>query len=151
MSNIVILAGNLGADPELRHSGAGKPILSLRVATTERWEQGGEQRERTDWHTVVLFGGKAEELARSLTKGARVFVEGSLRTRSWEQDGQKKFATEVVAQTVIGAAREPGERTEQRRQTSTAGQGGARSPDRSGGYRPAAPPTQGAPDDDIPF
>ncbi len=164
MSNIVILAGNLGADPDLRYSGGGKPILNLRVATTERWEQGGEQRERTDWHTVVMFGGKAEDLGRSLTKGSRVYVEGSLQTRSWEKDGQKKYSTEVVAKIVIGAGMPTSERAEPRQQAPAARQGGGYNRSASadpGAYRPAAqqapayggPMTQGpqTTDDDIPF
>ncbi len=97
--NKVILIGNLGRDPETRYSQGGSPVTSFSVATSENWRdrQTGESQERTEWHNVVCFGRLAEIAGEYLRKGSKVYIEGSLRTSSWEQDGQKRYRTEVMA------------------------------------------------------
>ena len=100
--NKVILIGNLGADPEIRHTQDGRPIANLRVATSESWRDkaSGERRERTEWHRVVIFNENLAKIAEQyLKKGAKVYLEGSLQTRKWEdQQGQERYSTEVVLQ-----------------------------------------------------
>jgi single-strand DNA-binding protein len=99
--NRVILLGNLGADPELRYTTTGVAVLSLRLATNESYvDKNKEPQERTEWHTVVIWGPRAEGLARVLVKGSGVLVEGSLRTSSYEKEGQKRYRTEVHAREV---------------------------------------------------
>lgn len=101
--NRVMLLGNLGADPELRMTGSGQAVLSLRLATSETYlDKNKERQERTEWHTVIVWGKRAEGLGKILRKGARLFVEGGLRTSSYDdRDGNKRYKTEVVAQNVI--------------------------------------------------
>ena len=100
--NKVILVGNLGADPEIRHTQDGRPIANLRVATSESWRDkaSGERRERTEWHRVVIFSeGLAKIAEQYLKKGSKVYLEGQLQTRKWEdQSGQERYTTEVVLQ-----------------------------------------------------
>lgn len=100
MFNQVTLIGNLGADPEVRRTNSGDPIANLRIATTERWkDKSGERQERTEWHTVAVFGPMAEIAERYLSKGSKVHVSGQLRTRKWQdRDGNDRFTTEVVLQ-----------------------------------------------------
>lgn len=95
--NKVILIGNLGADPETRYSQAGTPITRLRIATAERRKQGEQWVDHTEWHSVTCFGKNAENAGQYLRKGSKVYVEGSLRTSSWDKDGEKRYRTEVVA------------------------------------------------------
>jgi len=98
--NKVILIGNLGADPEVRFTQDSKAIANLSIATSESWKdkQTGEMQERTEWHRVVLFNRLGEIAGEYLKKGSKVYIEGSLRTRKWEdKDGQTKYTTEVVA------------------------------------------------------
>ena len=97
--NKVILIGNLGRDPETRYSQGGSAVTNFSVATTESWRDrnSGEQQERTEWHNVVCFARLAEIAGEYLHKGSKVYIEGSLRTSSWEQDGQKRYRTEVMA------------------------------------------------------
>jgi single-strand DNA-binding protein len=100
--NKVILVGNLGADPEIRRTQDGRPIANLRIATSETWRDRntGERRERTEWHRVVVFSeGLAKVVEQYLKKGARVYIEGQLQTRKWQdQQGQDRYSTEVVLQ-----------------------------------------------------
>jgi single-strand DNA-binding protein len=100
--NKVILIGNLGADPEVRRTQDGRPIVNLRVATSDTWRDKatGERRERTEWHRVVIFSeGLAKIAEQYLKKGSKVYLEGSLQTRKWQdQSGQDKYSTEVVLQ-----------------------------------------------------
>ena len=100
--NKVILVGNLGADPEIRRTQDGRPIANLRVATTENWrdKSSGERRERTEWHRVVIFNeGLCRVAEQYLKKGAKVYIEGQLQTRKWQdQQGQERYSTEVVLQ-----------------------------------------------------
>ncbi len=100
--NKVILVGNLGADPEVRHTQDGRPIVNLRVATSESWRDkaSGERREKTEWHRVVIFSeGLARVAEQYLKKGSKVYLEGQLQTRKWQkQDGTDAYSTEVVLQ-----------------------------------------------------
>ena len=97
--NKVILIGNLGRDPETRYAQNGGAVTNFSVATTESWRDraSGENQERTEWHNVVCFARLAEIAGEYLRKGSKVYIEGSLRTTSWEQDGQKKYRTEIMA------------------------------------------------------
>jgi single-strand DNA-binding protein len=100
--NKVILIGNLGADPEIRRTQDGRPIVNLRLATTETWrdKMTSERRERTEWHRVVVFNENIAKIAEQyLKKGAKVYVEGQLQTKKWQdQQGQDRYTTEVVLQ-----------------------------------------------------
>ncbi len=103
--NRVILVGNLGQDPEVRRTNAGDPIANMRIATSESWrdKSTGERREKTEWHNVVAFGGMAETVERYLRKGSKVYVEGQLQTRKWQdRDGNDRYSTEVVMQGFRG-------------------------------------------------
>ena len=97
--NKVILVGNLGRDPEMRALPSGDQIANLRIATTDRWrdKQSGEMKEATEWHTVVFFGRQAEVVGQYLRKGSQVYIEGSLRTRKWQDKdtGADRYATEI--------------------------------------------------------
>jgi single-strand DNA-binding protein len=98
--NKVILVGNLGADPETRAMPSGATVSNIRIATSESWKDrtSGEQQERTEWHRVVLFGRLGEIAAEYLKKGSQVYIEGSLRTRKWQdKQGQDRYSTEIVA------------------------------------------------------
>jgi single-strand DNA-binding protein len=100
--NKVILVGNLGADPEIRRTQDGRPIVNLRLATSETWRDRntGERRERTEWHRVVIFSeGLAKVAEQYLKKGSKIYIEGQLQTRKWQdQQGQDRWSTEVVLQ-----------------------------------------------------
>jgi single-strand DNA-binding protein len=138
--NKVILIGNLGANPELRYTAGQQAVANLRIATTEKWtDKSGQKQEATEWHRVVVWGKQAEIVGQYLTKGRQVFVEGSIRTRQWQdQQGQKRYTTEIVARNV-----------------QMLGPRGSGGPDESGVTVPAdeSLPSEfgGGPDDDIPF
>lgn len=161
--NRVMLLGNLGADPELKVTQGGQAVLKLRLATTENYlDRNNTRQERTEWHSVTVWGKRGEALAKFLTKGERVFVEGSLRTSSYEKDGEKRYRTEIVANNIILGGRGRGGGAD-------AGEGGggggferrAPAPSREREARPQAsapPPADdfgdyggGGGDDDIPF
>ena len=98
--NKVIIVGNLGGDPETRYMPSGSAVTNFTVATNESWKdkQTGEQKERTEWHRVAMFGRLAEIAAEYLRKGSQVYIEGKLRTRKWQgQDGQDRYTTEIIA------------------------------------------------------
>ncbi|MFZ5723502.1 MAG: single-stranded DNA-binding protein [Pseudomonadota bacterium] len=97
--NKVILIGNLGRDPETRYMPSGGAVTNVTVATSESWKdkQSGQMQERTEWHKVVFFNKLAEIAGEYLKKGSKVYIEGSLRTRSYDKDGQKHYTTEIVA------------------------------------------------------
>lgn len=98
--NKVILIGNLGADPETRAMPSGMTVANIRVATSENWKdkQSGENKERTEWHSVALFGRLGEIAGEYLKKGSKVYIEGSLRTRKWQdKQGQDRYTTEIIA------------------------------------------------------
>lgn len=100
--NKVILLGSLGAPPELRVTQSGTPVLSMRLATNERFlDKNKEWKERVEWHSVVCFGARAEGLAKVLTKGSSMCIEGSLHTSSYEKDGVKRYKVEVIAKDVM--------------------------------------------------
>jgi single-strand DNA-binding protein len=121
--NKVILVGRLGADPELKSVGNSQSVARLSVATSETWvDKNNQKQERTEWHRVVVWGRQAENCGKHLTKGRQVYVEGRLQTRSWEdQQGQKKYATEIVATTVQFLGAGGAERGEQQSTTRASG------------------------------
>jgi single-strand DNA-binding protein len=162
--NRVMLLGNLGADPELRVTPGGQSVLKLRLATTESYvDKGGTRQERTDWHSVTVWGKRGEALSKFLTKGSSIFVEGRIQTSSYEKNGEKRYRTDIIANNIILAGRGRGSGAEQ-------GEGGGRG-ERSyggggGGGRTPAPapaaadePAEAFPggggafdgDDEIPF
>ena len=101
--NRVMLLGNLGADPELRVTSGGQSVLKLRLATSESYlDKNRVRQERTEWHSVVVWGKRAEALGKFLTKGSRLFIEGGLRTSTYDdKEGNKKYRTEIVASNII--------------------------------------------------
>lgn len=146
--NKVILVGNLGANPEMRFTQGGQAVANLRLATTERWtDRNGQKQEQTEWHRVVVWGKTAEIVGQYCTKGRQIYVEGRIRTRQWQdQQGQKRYSTEVVAQNVQmlgsrdGAGASPGGPREMHDDV------GATVPSDEG-----LADFGGGPDDDIPF
>lgn len=100
--NRVLLLGNLGADPELKMTQGGTSVLKIRMATTERYQdKSGVWQDKTEWHSVTVWGKRGESLHKILSKGSTIFVEGSLHTSSYEKDGEKRYRTEVIAKSVI--------------------------------------------------
>src|SRR5262249_36494610 len=102
--NRALLIGNLGQDPELKYTQGGQAVLSLRIATNDSYvNRAGERQERTEWHSVTVWGKRGEALSKILSKGTKVFVEGRLQTRSWEDKngGPKRYATEINASDII--------------------------------------------------
>ena len=151
--NKVILVGNLGSDPENRMSQAGAAITNLSIATSETWKDKstGQQQERTEWHRVVFFNRLAEVAAEYLRKGSKVYVEGTLRTRKWQdkQTGQDRYTTEIV-----------GNEMQMLDSRGAGGSGDSYNNQGGGGGFQSAPSPQAAPqtggsfdpvDDDIPF
>lgn len=136
--NKVILVGNLGRDPEVRNTQDGSKIVSLSIATSERWKDrnSGEQRERTEWHRVVIFNENLGRVAEQyLRKGSTVYLEGQLQTRKWtDQNGIEKYTTEVVLQRYRGELTLMGSR---------GGDGGAISGGMAGGMSGGAMPAMG--------
>ena len=114
--NRVTLVGHLGADPELKYGKSGKALCNMRIATNETWkDKSGAKQEKTEWHRVVVFGENAENAAKFLKKSSECYIEGRLETRMYERDGQKHYATEIIADRVVflggsasGGARRPG-------------------------------------------
>ena len=151
--NKVILVGNLGRDPEIRTLGSGDRVANLNVATSESWrdKNSGERKEKTEWHRVVIFNENLVKVAENyLRKGSKVYIEGQLATRKYEQNGVEKFSTEIVLQRFRGELTMLDGRNE--------GGGGSSGDDYGGGYsgsgQPArsSGPKQDFPmDDDIPF
>lgn len=145
--NKVILVGNLGADPETRYMPSGKPVTNIRIATSEGWtdKQTGDKQERTEWHAVVLFEKLAEIAAEYLRKGSQVYIEGSLRTRKWQdKEGKDRYTTEIVARDMQMLGGRGG------------GSGGGDYAERKPAERSAPPPAAAETsdadfDDDIPF
>jgi single-strand DNA-binding protein len=152
--NKVILVGNLGRDPEVRNTQDGRKIVNLSIATSESWRdrQSGERKERTEWHRVVIFNENLAEVAEKfLKKGAKIYIEGQLQTRKWQdQSGQERYTTEVVLQ------RYRGELTMLEGRGEGGGGGGSQASDfaEAGASSSASAPPQrrGADlDDEIPF
>ncbi len=150
--NKVILVGHLGADPETRYMPSGGAVTNVRLATSESWKdkQTGEQQERTEWHRVVFFNRLGEIAAEYLRKGSQIYVEGSLRTRKWEKDGQDHYSTEVVGSEMqmLGGRGEGGGGGGGSSRASAPRQ--QRDTSRDSGPAPMSEP-QMDPDDDIPF
>lgn len=151
--NKVILIGNLGQDPEIRYTSGGMAIATLSLATSESWrdKQTGEQKERTEWHRVVLVGKLAEVAGQYLKKGSQVYVEGKLQTRKWQdQSGQDRYTTEVQVDSFTGVLQMLGGKPQQGSSQKAQSQPPA---------RPAATPSAGQQsneppfdcDDDLPF
>ncbi|MDJ0940587.1 MAG: single-stranded DNA-binding protein [Woeseiaceae bacterium] len=157
--NKVILIGNLGQDPETRYMPSGGAVTNLRLATNESWKdkQTGEQKERTEWHSVAMFGRLAEIAAEYLRKGSQVYVEGRLQTRKWQdRDGNDRYTTEVVAnemQMLGGRGGGGGMGGGSYGGGSGGGQGGQGGGQggQGGGQGPSTPPPADDFDDDIPF
>ena len=160
--NKVILVGNLGADPELKYTPSSRPLCNLRIATTDVFkDKSGQRQERTEWHRVTVWGDQAENCNKYLAKGRSVYIEGRLQTRSYDKDGQKHYATDVVADRVVflgsgggGAGGGGGGGEGGGRAGGGGGGGGGR---QGGGFSRDSGPSddadQGPPpsDDDIPF
>ena len=165
--NKVILIGNLGADPEVRHTQDGRAICNMRVATTESWrdKQSGERREKTEWHSVVIFSDQLSKVAQQyLKKGSKVYIEGQLQTRKWQDSsGNDRYTTEVVLQNYVGQltmldGRNGGGSGFQDGGNSDFDSGSGGPGRESGGFRTAKPRVSEAPksfenglDDEIPF
>jgi single-strand DNA-binding protein len=113
--NKVILVGNLGSDPEVRYTPSGRAVANFSLATTERFtNKEGEKEERTEWHKIVAWARLGEICGEYLTKGSKVYIEGRLQTRNWEdRDGNKRYTTEIVAQAMqmLGGSKKGGEVT----------------------------------------
>jgi single-strand DNA-binding protein len=159
--NKVILVGNLGADPELKYTPSSRPLCNLRIATTDVFkDKSGQRQEKTEWHRVTVWGDTAENCNKYLSKGRSVYVEGRLQTRSYDKEGQKHYATDIVADRVVflgsggGGGAGGGGGGEGRRSGPGAGSG-------QGGQGGMTPRDSGPPDDadgglppsddDIPF
>jgi len=153
--NKVILVGNLGRDPEVRYAQDGTKIVHLSVATSERWKdrQSGEQREKTEWHRVVIFNDRLGDVAeRFLRKGSKVYLEGALQTRKWTgQDGQERYTTEVVLQRYRGELTMLDTRGEGGGAYGGGDDYGGPPSGGGGGGGPSGPPSGGDLDDEIPF
>ena len=136
--NKVILIGNLGRDPELRYTPSGTPVANFSIATAERFKgQDGEWQERTEWHNLVCWRRLAEIAGEYLRKGSRIYIEGKIRTRSWEgQDGKKNYRTEIMVDDLM--------------MLDSKGSGGGGGGQYGGGVSSGFEPDQIS-DDDIPF
>jgi single-strand DNA-binding protein len=144
--NKVILVGNLGQDPETRYMPSGKAVTNLRLATSDSWKdkQTGEQREQTEWHSIVMYDRLAEIAAEYLRKGSQIYVEGRLKTRKWQdKEGRDRYTTEIIAAEMQMLGSRGGERTGSEPRSEPRA---AAAPERS--TQPAA---AGEFDDDIPF
>ncbi|MEP9390382.1 single-stranded DNA-binding protein [Mesorhizobium sp. KR9-304] len=163
--NKVILVGNLGADPEIRRMPSGDPVVNLRIATSETWrdKNSGERKEKTEWHQVVIFNDNLAKVAEQyLKKGSKVYVEGALQTRKWQdQSGQDRYSTEVVLQKFRGELQMLDARGQGGEGGSVGYSGGGRSSDfgqsgpnegtRSGGANRSGGGASRELDDEIPF
>jgi len=167
--NKVIILGNVGQNPETKYMPSGGAVTNLTIATSESWKdkQTGQPQERTEWHRVVFFNKLAEIVAQYVKKGSKIYVEGQIRTRSWEQDGVKRYSTEIIAsQMQMLDSRQDGNQGQQQRSQQAPQQrqqqaglnpnGSQKSPYANGGYQKQAnQATQGGFDDDfdddIPF
>jgi single-strand DNA-binding protein len=148
--NKVIIVGNLGADPETRYTPAGDAVTNIRVATTDRWRDkaSGEMKEQTEWHRISFWGRLAEVAGEYLKKGSQVYVEGSLRTRKWQdKDGQDRYSTEIRGDVMQMLGRREGG-------GAPRDEGAPRPAEKAGADKPAAKKLGGKFDDmedDIPF
>lgn len=152
--NKVMLIGNLGGEPELRHTASNVPVVNFTVATNESWlNKDGNREERTEWHRVVAWRRLAEICSEYLHKGSQVYIEGKIRTRNWEdQSGQKRFITEVVADEMVILGGRGGDSGGGGGHYSGSSDGYGSGSGSGGGssYDDFQPPSQGD-DDDLPF
>jgi len=143
--NKVILVGNVGKDPEIRHLEGGTPVANFSLATSETYtNRNGEKVTQTEWHNIVVWRGLAEVVEKYVKKGAQLFIEGKIRTRSWDdKDGNKRYTTEIVADTLqmLGKRAETGGEP-----TSNSSLSGGYSPSTNGDM-----PSMPEPEDDLPF
>ena len=137
MLNRVQLIGNLGADPETKYMPSGDALTNFTIATTKRWKKDGEQKEATEWHRVTAFGKLAEICVQWLRKGAQIYVEGELRTRKWEKDGQNHYTTEIIISEMKMLGKKP--------------EGSGDTQRRNPAPQPNNPPATTYDDDEIPF
>ncbi len=158
--NKVILIGNLGADPEIRHLQNGVSVANFRIATSETYKDKntGEKREQTEWHSIVAWRGLAEITEKYLKKGSKVYVEGKLRTRKWEKDGIDRYTTEIMADEMTLLDRPSGDRqvagpgeVGRQDQGQAQGQGQAQARPASAPASTAASASAGEDLDDLPF
>jgi single-strand DNA-binding protein len=153
--NKAILVGNLGRDPELRYTQNGQAVVNFTLATSETWtDKSGERVERTEWHRIVVWGKTGEMCAQYLSKGRTVYVEGRIQTREWEdKDGNKRYTTEINAQTVnfIGPRTGGGNDGPTAASSGDMGGGSRNAEPSGGGGAPAAGDAGPPPEDDIPF
>ena len=157
--NKVILVGNLGRDPEVRYTSSGTAVANVTIATSEQWKdkQSGQSQERTEWHNVVFYNRLAEIAGEYLRKGSQIYVEGSLRTRKWQdKTGNDRYTTEIIANEMqmLGSRGGSGGGTAEFNQDYNSGSGGGSY--RSGGGQAANAPAPASSnlddfDDDIPF
>lgn len=123
--NEVTLFGNLGADPELKVTQGGTSVLKLRMATADSYkDKDGNWKERTEWHSVTVWGKRGESLAKLLAKGSKLLVKGSIRTSSYEKDGEKRYRTEINASNIILAGGKAGGAPTKDAEPATADDGG---------------------------
>ena len=159
--NKVIIVGNLGRDPETRYLPSGGAVTNVSVATSKAWRDrdSGEQKERTEWHRVVFFNRLAEIASEYLKRGSKIYLEGELRTREWERDGQKHYTTEIVADEMqmldgrggMDGGNSQGPSGPSMSQGSGQGNGQANSGGSSRAADDFGPPPSDDFDDDIPF
>ncbi|MCK5098397.1 MAG: single-stranded DNA-binding protein [Desulfobacteraceae bacterium] len=161
--NKAIIVGRLGRDPEIRYSQQGTAVVNFSVATSEEWydKASGEKKERTQWHRIVVFGKLAENCGKFLAKGRQVYIEGRIQTSDYEKDGQKHYATDIVANTVqfLGGKQDGGAGNYSGGQEQSGGYSGGQESSGNQGFSGGQPGPgqtgniQGGqePDDDIPF
>ncbi len=152
--NKVILVGNIGKDPEVRYTASGSAITNITMATSESWRDktSGEQQERTEWHRVVFFNRLAEIAGEYLKKGSQVYVEGSIRTRKWQdKDGQDRYTTEVVANDMQMLGGRSGSEGADRPPQEKKGFRDSPPARQSAGEPPPFDESDGFAEDDIPF
>jgi single-strand DNA-binding protein len=149
--NKVILVGNLGADPEMRYLPSGEAVANIRIATTDTWkDKDGNKQEATEWHRISFFGRQAEVCGQYLKKGSQIYVEGSIRTRKWQdKEGQERYSTEIRGDRMQMLGGRQGMSDAPPRESGGAGAA-------AGGNRPAAAPQPAGGnfndfEDDIPF
>ena len=162
--NKVILVGNLGNAPETRFMPNGNPVTNISIATSESWKdkQSGQQQERTEWHRIVFFNRLAEIAGEYLKKGSKVYIEGALRTRQWDKEGQKHYSTEIIANEMQmldgrndggmgGGFNQNNQPPNAGGGSSEFGSGGGQGNGSQGGSQDFSAPPPEAFDDDIPF
>lgn len=151
--NKVMLIGNLGRDPEIRHTPGGTAVTNFSIATSEQWNDRntGERQERTEWHRIVVFGKQAEVCEKYLFKGSSIYIEGRLQTRSWEKEGQTHYTTEIIASNFQFLSRAGNQNSSGGHQNPGGGQ--APNPDDFQGQTNSGMTggPDAIPDDDIPF